>query len=86
MRYLLVLLMFLLANCTSLKEKCVKIDVGEGGRVSLPSTSYFSSNLGSAEGPVKMESCPASMQKLPPEEINEAPLISPEPTTAGVLP
>ena len=58
LRLLLVLMALGMLGCASLSEKCVKFDIGEGGRVDLPNTNWFNANLGSAEGPVKMESCP----------------------------
>lgn len=55
-------IMFLLVGCTSLKDKCVKLDIGEGGNLNMtaPNTAYFAVELGSitGTGPVSLESCP----------------------------
>ena len=59
---LAILLLLSAAGCTSLKEKCVKLDIGEGGNLNLtsPSTAWMAIELGSmtGTGPVKFESCP----------------------------
>lgn len=65
MRYMAVFALSLLVmGCTSLKNKCVKLDIGEGGNLNLtsPSTSWMAIELGSmtGTGPVKFESCPLS--------------------------
>lgn len=63
MRPLLVLCVCLvLTGCTSLKHKCVKLNIGEGGNLNFtaPNTDWFGANLGSitGTGPVTLESCP----------------------------
>jgi len=56
------LLCVLVGGCASMKEKCVMLDIGEGGNLNItaPNTAWFSVNLGTitGTGPVKLESCP----------------------------
>ena len=64
MKYLPFLLcaMVLITGCTSMKNKCVKLEIGEGGNLNMtsPSTAWMAIELGSmtGTGPVKFESCP----------------------------
>jgi len=57
-----VILLVVLSGCASLKEKCVMLDIAEGGNLNItaPNTAWFSVNLGTitGTGPVKLESCP----------------------------
>lgn len=62
MRWILIAAMVLASGCTSMKNKCVKLDIGEGGNLNMtsPSTAWMAIELGSmtGTGPVKFESCP----------------------------
>lgn len=57
-----VLMSLLFVGCTSMKNKCVKLEIGEGGNLNMtsPSTAWMAIELGSmtGTGPVKFESCP----------------------------
>jgi len=58
----LIIAALALGGCSSLKQKCVMLDIGEGGNLNItaPNTAWFSVDLGSVTGtgPVKLESCP----------------------------
>ena len=62
---LLALGVVLLVGCTSLKEKCVTVELGPEGRYDAPGTDWFGINLGKAEGPARLTSCPPD-SVLPP--------------------
>ena len=62
LRKLMLAAVLVLSGCTSLKDKCVELDIGEGGNLNLtsPSTAWMAIELGSmtGTGPVKFKSCP----------------------------
>jgi len=62
---ILVLAIFLLIGCASTKDKCITVELGPEGRYDAPGTDWFGINLGKAEGPARLTSCPPD-SVLPP--------------------